>query len=122
MDVEQDDVRIELLDQRNGLCDARGLAHDLDGIAQLGPHAGEEELVVVDQHDATFHGALRGRRSSTSVPSPRAVTIVALPPARSSRPSIDSAMPRRSAGTAVRSKPDPRSWTKTDIVSSVTSA
>ena len=70
--------------------------------------------MVVDQHDAALHDALRGRCSSTSVPSPGLETTVARPPARSIRPSIDSTRPRRSAGTAARSKPAPRSRTKTD--------
>ena len=63
---------IELLDQRHGLGDARGLADDVDRVAELGAHAGEEELVVVDEDDAALHVALRGSRSSTSVPSPGA--------------------------------------------------
>jgi hypothetical protein len=78
--------------------------------------------VVVDENDAALHGFFLGSRSSTSVPWPGAVTIVARPPARSSLPSIDSINPRLSAGTAERSNPAPRSWTKTEIASSVTSA
>src|SRR5437867_800289 len=122
MHVEQHDVRIELLDQRHSLRDARGLADDIDGVAELRPHAREEELVIVDEDDAALHDALRGSRSSTSVPLPGAEAIVALPPARCSRPSTDSASPRRSAGTAARSKPLPRSWTKTDTSFAETSA
>ena len=91
-----------------------GLADDLDLVAELAAHAGAEELVVVDEHDARLHDAAPAAGvSSTSVPSPGVEAIVAVPPARAIRPSIDSASPRRSAGTAARSKPAPRSRTKT---------
>ena len=69
--------------------------------------------MVVDEHDAGLHAPLLGRVSSTSVPEPGDETIDAVPPARAIRPSIDSASPRRSSGTAARSKPAPRSRTKT---------
>ena len=52
VDVEQDDVRIELADQRHRLGDRAGLADDLDRVAELAAHAGAEEVVVVDEHDA----------------------------------------------------------------------
>src|ERR671919_1305273 len=122
MHVEEDDVRVELLDQRHGVGHGPGLADDLHRPGELRPDAGEEERVVVHQDDARLHDALRSTRSSTSVPSSGALTIVACPPARSSRPSIESTSPRRSGGTAARSKPAPRWWTKTATASSVTSA
>ena len=49
VDVEQDDLRIQLADQRHGLGDAARLADDLDGVGKLVAHARAEELVVVDQ-------------------------------------------------------------------------
>ena len=119
MDVEQHDIGVELLDERNGLGDARRLADDVDRFRELRANAREEELVIVDEYDATLHAVLRGSLSSTSVPLPGSLVIVACPPARASRPSIDSAMPCRSGGTAARSKPAPRSWTKTATSSSV---
>src|SRR5688500_4013240 len=122
VDVEEDDVGVELLDQRHRLGHAPGRTDDFDCVAELRAHSGEEERVVVDEDDPRLHDALLGRRSSTSVPSPGVLAIVARPPTRSSLPSIDSTMPRRSPGTAARSKPAPRSRTKTATVSSVTSA
>ena len=119
VDVEEDDLGVELLDQRHGVRHRSGLADDLDGVTELGAHAGEEEAVVVDEDDATLH---RGSLSSTSVPPPGGLVTVALPPARSRRPSIDSRMPSRSSGTAPRSKPTPRSRRKTAISSALTSA
>src|SRR4029079_14009463 len=113
---------VELLDQRHRRGNGAGLADDVHRVAELRAHAREEEVMVVDENDAALHGALLVMCSSTSVPSPGLVTTVAFPPARSSRPSIDSTRPRRSAGTAARSKPPPRSRTKTETSSSVTSA
>ena len=102
--VEQDDVRVELADQRHRLGDGAGLADDLDRVAELAPHAGAEEVVVVDEHDApAAHGCLP-RRSSTSVPVGRGREL-AVPPARAIRPRIDSAMPCDPRGTASGSKP-----------------
>src|SRR5438105_2134674 len=120
--VEEDDLGIELLDQRHRLGDARGLADELDGLAELGPHAGAKEVVVVDEDDAPLHVVPLGRVSSTSVPSPGALVTAAVPPTRSIRATIESEMPRRSAGTAAASKPAPRSRTNTEIRSSVASA
>src|SRR6185436_8130277 len=113
VDVQQHDIRVELLDQRDRLLDARGLPDEVDGVAELGAHAGPEEAVVVDQDDAAPHDAPRGSVSSTSVPSPGAVVTSAVPPTRAMRPSIDSATPRRSCATAARSNPEPRSRTYT---------
>src|SRR6185295_4915309 len=96
--VEQDDVGIELLDQRDGLEDGAGLADDLHTRTKSCAYARAEEIVVVDEHDATHRTA--HTLSSTSVPSPGADTILAVPPTRSILPRIDSATPRRSAATA----------------------
>ena len=85
--------RVVLADQRDAVVDRPGLAHDFDRVAELGPHAGAEELVVVDEDDPALHAGHRGSRSSTSVPSPGALVTTALPPARSIRPLIDSRMP-----------------------------
>src|SRR5262249_1170803 len=121
VDVEQHHLRTQLADERDGVEDAAGLADDLGGVAQLVPDAGAEQLVVVDEEDAPFHLG-RLRVSSTSVPSPGADVIVATPPARFMRPSIDSATPRRSGGTVARSKPRPRARTKTEIASASAAA
>ena len=92
---------------RDRRVDVLGLADDVDGVAELGAHAGAEHPVVVDEHDprraasvmrslprraASVTVALapateRGISSWTSVPSPAAVTdhgapAVALHPAR----------------------------------------
>src|SRR5262249_30572551 len=121
VDVEEDDVRVELVDERHRLGDRPGFADDVDPVAELAADAGPEERVVVDEDDAQCHGR-RSSRSSTSVPSPGVEVIVAVPPARASRASIDSAMPRRSAGTVLRSNPAPRSRMKTLTTSSSASA
>src|SRR5207248_2134322 len=84
-----------------------------DRLRDVAAGAGAEEGVVVDEHDTRCHAGLRGSLSSTSVPAPASEVIVAVPPARAIRPSIDSASPRRSRGTSARSKPAPRSRTKT---------
>ena len=68
MHVEQHDVGIEFADQRHGLGDGAGLADDLDGVAELGAHAGAEEVMVVHEHDALTGHVCLLNRSSTSVP------------------------------------------------------
>ena len=108
------------VDQRDRLLDGGGLADDLDVALELGAHAGAEEPVVVDDHDARH--AVPGSVSSTSVPAPGAEWIAARPPWRAMRPTIDSRTPRRSAGTAAGSKPGPRSRTKTCSAPSEASA
>ena len=100
VDVEQDDVGALRGDERDGLLDARGLAHELDVALELGAHAGAEEPVVVDDGDARH--AAPGSVSSTSVPAPGAEWIAARPPWRAMRPTIDSRTPRRSSGTRGR--------------------
>ena len=70
VDVEEHDLRVEVLDQRDRRRDRPRLADHLDGVAELGLDAREEEPVIVDEDDAPTHDALRGMRSSTSVPSP----------------------------------------------------
>ena len=62
VDVEQHDVGLLALDQRDGLVDGAGLADDLDAALELAAHARAEQRVVVDQHDAPHSD------SSTSVP------------------------------------------------------
>src|SRR5205085_2749742 len=92
-----------------------------DGVAQLGPDAGQDKPVVVHEEHAGPLGGVgpsarvghRGITSSTSVPSSGWLRIAALPPLRSMRPMIESAMPRRSEGTWSGSNPQPRSRTKT---------
>ena len=79
--------------------------------AELVADAGAEQLVVIDQHDADHDSPPLGMVSSTSVPFPGDDVIVADPPARRRRASIESAIPRRSAATAAASNPTPRSRT-----------
>ena len=114
-------VRIELADEWDGVGDAARFAHDLEAGAELAADARAEELVVVDENDA-HHVSFRGSVSSTSVPWPGADVIVAWPPARPIRASIDSSMPRRSRATSARSNPLPRSRTKTETDAEPTSA
>ena len=109
--VEQHDIGVELLDQRHRLEHGARLADHLDRRTEPRAHAGTEKIVVVDEHDAAQRPAHRVTSSSTSVPSPGAETILAVPPTRSILPRIDSATPRRSAATASGSKPAPRSRT-----------
>src|SRR5205085_5823089 len=115
VDVEQDDVGRQLADGVDGLGHRRRVADDVDEAVELRAHAGAKQLVVVDEDDADAgsHGALGSSTSSTSVPPPGEAWIVARPPWRSIRPTIDSRTPRRSAGTADGSTPGPRSRTKT---------
>ena len=93
--------------------DAAGLADHVDPLAELGAHAGAEHRMVVDQHDpcAVIAG---GILISTSVPPPGVLRHLApVPPCRSIRPMIEPRTPCRSSATASRSKPTPRSLTKT---------
>ena len=92
--VEQHDVGRERAHLGHGVGDVRGLPHELHVAFELGAHAGAEQLVVVDEQDPDHN------LSSTSVPSPGVLWTAALPPWRAMRPTIDSAMPRRSGGTS----------------------
>ena len=111
VDVEQDDVRVELLDQRHGVGDRRRLTDDLDRVAELGR---TPERNIGDRRPGRHAASLGGpwQHSSTSVPSPtardRGDAAVAL-----MRATIESLIPRRSCGTAALSKPMPRSRTNT---------
>ena len=86
-------------------------------VAQLGPHAGAEQVVVVDEEDpeaAVAHDALRGISSSTSVPSPGAGAhdrraAVAGHPARDRLGDAVAVVGHRGAGRS----PSPQSRTKT---------
>src|SRR5579875_1389505 len=130
--VEEDHVGESLEDHLDGGSDLVGLAHHLDGVAELGAHAGAKEVVVVDQEhpgapsrpgrSGAQRGLTRATLSSTSVPAPGDVRTTARPPLRCIRATIDWAMPRRSGVTAPRSNPEPRSRTNTDTRSSSTSA
>jgi hypothetical protein len=110
VDVEEDDVGLGRADALDGAVDVAGVADDGDVRAELGPHASPEQPVVVDEEDAdrvahegtsgvrvTAAGTARrwltsassggrwttmvgGTHSSTSVPCPGAVAIVARPP------------------------------------------
>ncbi len=110
VDVEQDDVGIELADQRHGLGDGAGLADDLDRLAELRSNARAEDVVVVDEDDAAAAHDRLSSRSSTSVPSAED-TIAAVPPTRSMRPRIESAIPCESGDSSSGSNPVPRSRT-----------
>src|SRR5690606_22583056 len=136
VDVEEHHLRPGGPDALNGGLDVGRLPHHLDALAQLGPHAGAEHLVVVDEEDAgDAHGAgswarwsVRSVRSgvraisrATSVPSPGALWTSARPPWRAMRPRMDSRMPSRPGSTASGSKPRPRSRTKASTRSGSTS-
>src|SRR3954449_11374731 len=121
--VEQHDVGLGVGDDVDGFVHLAGFAHDLDRLAELGAHSAAHQPVVVDQHDAdAAHArACRGTVSAASVPV-GPLRMAALPPLRVIRPTMDSRMPRRSAGICSGSKPRPRSRTNTSIPRSVTSA
>src|SRR5262249_47582359 len=104
-------------DRPHRVLDRGGVAEHVDQPGELGPHAGAEQLVVVDDDDARHPST-----SSTSVPWPGREWTVAVPPWRSMRPTIESRTPRRSAGTASGSNPGPRSRTNTSKRPSSTSA
>ena len=57
--VDEDDIRAPLADQLDRGVDVRGGTHDLDVGTELGAHAGEEQLVVVDEEHAV--GRVRHR-------------------------------------------------------------
>ena len=59
--------------QRHRLLDRRRVAEHVDQAVEFGAHAGAEQRVVVDDHDAG-HGSIT---SSTSVPIPGVLWIVA---------------------------------------------
>lgn len=118
--VEEHDIWVGGADDRNRILDRRCLADDLDTwlagrgrceLRQFGSDAGAEQGVILDEDEPNGHRPPRGMRSSTSVPEPDLETTVAVPPARRTRPTIESAMPRRSSGTLVWSKPTPVSRT-----------
>src|SRR3954454_14668172 len=119
-------MRLLVGDDADCLVAAARLADDRDIAAELGAHTAPDETMVVDQHDAdrlAGHAVdtFRARVSATSVPvSP--LRTVAVPPWRAIRPTIESRIPRRSAGTASRSKPWPRSRTNTSTPEPPTSA
>jgi hypothetical protein len=65
MDVDEDDVGDPFADELDGGSHLVGIPDDLDGVAELGAHAGQEEVVVVDEEDAYlapgFEAGSRGR-------------------------------------------------------------
>ncbi len=122
--VEEHDVGQALADELDGGGRLVGLAHDVDGVPELGLHAGAEHGMVLDQEDAwappdpqrsrrgrSLHPFAPGHEELDLGPSPGAERMTASPPKRATRDSIDWAMPRRSAGTDAGSKPWPRSRT-----------
>ena len=125
MHVEQDDIGQPFIDELDGGLGLVGFAHHLDRVAELGPDAGPEDGMVLDQEDSGpptrlgRHGvggrhltrARRGMQSWISAPSPGAERTTAEPPKRAIRARMDWAMPCRSSGTASGSKPRPRSRT-----------
>ena len=124
MHVEQDDIGQPFIDELDGGLGLVGFAHHIHRVAELGPDAGPEDGMVLDQEDpgpsarlgARLGGrhltrARRGMQSWTSAPSPGAERTMAEPPKRAMRARMDCAMPCRSSGTASGSKPRPRSRT-----------
>ncbi len=51
VDVDEHDVGEALGDELDGGSRLIGIPYDLDRVAELGAHPGEEEVVVVDQED-----------------------------------------------------------------------
>ena len=70
---------MQLDDCRDRLVHRAGVADDLEVAPELGPDAGSEQLVVVDDEDPDRHGALLGSLSTTSVPAPGRLCTVARP-------------------------------------------
>ena len=56
VDVEQDDIGEALVDELDGGVHLVRLADDLDGVAELGPHAGPEDRMVLDEEDPRAAG------------------------------------------------------------------
>ena len=50
--VEQDDIGQPFTDELNGGLGLVGFAHHIDRVAELGPDAGPEDGMVLDQEDA----------------------------------------------------------------------
>jgi len=107
MDVEQHHVGVCVHDARDRFRDRACVADHVDDVCHLCANAGAEQAVIVDEEDPDRHADARGTRKRTSVPPPIAVAIATSPPARPMRPSIESAIPRRSEATDARSKPAP---------------
>jgi hypothetical protein len=76
--VEQHHVRLRATDRVDRLLDAARLPRDLQVLLELGPDAGPEQLVIVD--DEYARGGHFSIRSSISVPWPGALRISARPP------------------------------------------
>jgi hypothetical protein len=114
--VEQDDVGDGGPDLVDRGVHVAGLPDDVELAAQLGPQAGHEEMVVVDQEQADrrwpgVHWPLlapapgwsmapaawlsKGTWTWTSVPWPGRLATTARPPWRRTRPWTDAASPRR---------------------------
>ena len=107
MHVQQHDVGLRLRDLGDRLGHRARVPDERELLPELVPNAAREQLVVLDQEDPDHVARLLGIRSRTSVPWPIALSITATPPLRSMRPSIDSAIPWRSVGTASRENPTP---------------
>ena len=120
VDVEQHHLGLGGPDPLHGRLDVAASPSTVDAVAQLGPHAGAEHLVVVDEehggqrggHPPTSSSRARRRRgrvgspsrtlgtsTTISVPSPRVLCTSALPPWRAMRPRIDSRTPSRPGST-----------------------
>src|ERR1700733_5687352 len=119
VDVEEDDVGRSLVDHLDGRFDLVRLTDDSDCSPELGPNAGPDNGMVIDEEDArsllfrAAHAATprRGMQSSTSAPFPGDDRMATVPPKRPKRARIDWAIPWRSAGTSCGSNPRPRSRT-----------
>src|SRR3990172_605797 len=113
MHVEQHHVGLAPEHGRHRLLHRPRVSDDLERVAELGPDAAREQLVVLDDEDAD-HGRAPGMRRRNSGPRPGSLWMAATPPVRSMRPSIDSAIPWRSGGTLERENPTP--WSRTNAV------
>jgi len=98
---------------------SEALPTHVDVIAELGAHAGEKQLVIVDEKHARGAHVVtasvdRGIDISTSVPSPFVERTSPVPPARASRSTMEPEIPRRSSATSSGIEACPRSRTKID--------
>ncbi len=52
VDVDEHDVGAALADELDGRADLVGVPDHLDGVPELGPHPGQEEMMIVDEEHA----------------------------------------------------------------------
>jgi hypothetical protein len=73
MDIEEDNLGLTLADHLDGRRHLVGLTDQLDMAADLGPHPGPEQIVIIDEEHPDRVGHDTGMLSRTSVPDPGAL-------------------------------------------------